>query len=157
MLSIVFICTGNTCRSPMAEWISKKYILELNLQDEIKVASAGVAAWGDAPISQGANRALLRRQVEEADAHRARLVDQAILEEADLILTMSESHRRALIDLYPTYRQKIYNLLDYATGMSGDIADPFGGGDEVYEEAARQIENACRELLFKIKAKLGKS
>ena len=157
MLSIVFICTGNTCRSPMAEWISKKYIRELHLEDEVKVSSAGVAAWGDAPISQGANRALLRRQVEEASAHRARLIDQAILEEADLVLTMSDSHRRSLIDLYPPYHKKIYNLLSYAIGIPGDIADPFGGGDDVYEEAAKQIENACRELLLKIKAQLGKS
>ncbi len=156
MLSIVFICTGNTCRSPMAEWISKKYIRELNLQDEVKVASAGVAAWGEAPISQGANRALLRRQVEEATTHRARLVDESILEEADLVLTMSENHRRTLINLYPPYHKKIYNLLSYATGIPGDIADPFGGGDDIYEEAAKQIENACRDLLLKIKAQLGK-
>ena len=155
MFSVLFVCTGNTCRSPMAEWISKKYMEEFGLTGQVEVTSAGVAAWAGSALSAGASRALARRQIEERGVHAARRFNADMLDQADLVLAMTASQRHSLAREYPQYQHKIHTLSAYALGVEEDIADPYGGDDFSYEAAARQIDEACRGLLRKLRAKLG--
>ncbi|MHB1682130.1 MAG: low molecular weight protein arginine phosphatase [Bacilli bacterium] len=166
MIRILFVCTGNTCRSPMAEYITLRLAKEYNLSDQISVSSAGVAALPGAAISPAAESALNRRGIEHGARHQATRATADRLADADLILTMSAAHKETLSARYPEANGRIHTLLEYVSSLpplpesasdensapvnpsSGvDIADPFGGDEELYELTAVQIETACRRLL----------
>lgn len=140
----------------MAEWMTRKLIQEWGLQDSVQVLSAGISAWEGTPISRGAKEALSRRQVEGHQGHTATQMNKTLLETADLVLTLAESHRIFLLENYPEYHAKIYNFLQYAIGQTADVRDPFGGDSEVYEQTAQQIERACQALAQRISRDLGK-
>ncbi|MFO7154199.1 MAG: low molecular weight protein arginine phosphatase [Caldicoprobacter oshimai] len=155
MKTVLFVCTGNTCRSPMAEALFKD-LAKKNGLDDIKVMSAGLAAIeGDSATPQ-AIEVMERRGVDLSD-HRARNVDASLVEEADLILTMTDRHKSILSSMYPEAASKIHVLKEYVEGGSvkGELAqilDPFGQPVEVYESCARELEEALTKLIEKLKA-----
>ncbi|MHB1629966.1 MAG: low molecular weight protein arginine phosphatase [Bacilli bacterium] len=177
MIRILYVCTGNTCRSPMAEYITLRLAKEYDLSDQIRVSSAGVAALPGAAMAPAAVSALARRGVKNAETHQARRATGDRIANADLILTMSTAHKETLVARYPEARDRIYTLLEYVSSLPPstaadahdgrgapnnrsrgfDIADPFGGGDDVYELTATEIEGACRRLLDHLRTQLGKS
>ncbi|MBU9710850.1 low molecular weight protein arginine phosphatase [Evansella tamaricis] len=106
MKKILFVCTGNTCRSPLAEAIFKKY-----QPSGYEVKSAGVHALEGMAMSEGARTVLSQRGIEEN--HRATTLSKEIMEWADIILTMTENHRRAVIDQFPYIAEKVYSLKEY--------------------------------------------
>jgi len=112
-LRILFVCTGNTCRSPMAEKLAAKMLERLNLGDNIQVMSAGLAALPGEPASSGAFEALRRDGVDLSD-HRAKQLTKRMVEEADLILTMTASQKRHLLELYPMSAGKVFVLKEFA-------------------------------------------
>lgn len=146
-MEILFVCTGNTCRSPLAEAVFKRILAEKGIQG-IKVTSAGIAADPDSPASEGSRMVL--KKPEDLSAHRARQVDQAMLAGADLVLTMTAKHKMILQSQFPYLSAKIHTLGEYAWGQAGDIADPFGGGKEEYLAAREQIEAAVIQLASKL-------
>lgn len=153
MYVILFICTGNTCRSPMAQYLMEKLIVQAGLEGEISVRSAGLSALEGDAMSQGAQTALLRRGAPLIDAHAAQRVTNEHVNTADLVLTMTQSHKRALLDVFPTHKEKIWTLLEYADmRRSLDIEDPYGQEDDVYERTAQQIEEACAIILQKVRS-----
>lgn len=125
---ILFICSGNTCRSPMAEAI---YEHKTGKDAE----SAGLGAVGGAPMSQHAKEALENMGI-IGFSHEAQPVTDGLLERAEAIYCMGKTHKLVLCSARPQYADKIF-LLDTD---GEDVADPYGGYLETYEKCAAQIE-----------------
>lgn len=136
MFRILIVCTGNTCRSPMAEALLKHKIQSENLAEQITVLSAGTFA-GGAAASHNAVKVMRARGL-KLDEHTSRQVSAVLVQAVDLILTMTESHKRLVLSLTPEAAGKIYTLSEFA-GQAGDVLDPFGGSEAMYEKCARQI------------------
>jgi len=130
---ILFVCTGNTCRSPMAEGLLRVMAKRDGL--DLEVQSAGVAAVDGLPMSKHSRDILASRG---ADTHHAsRSLTGTDAEWADLILTMTVSHKRAVIQRYPHTVEKVYTLKEYA------------GDEEEVQELIREKEQFISELQLK--------
>ncbi|WP_442602549.1 low molecular weight protein arginine phosphatase [Paenibacillus sp. KN14-4R] len=112
MLRILFVCTGNTCRSPLAEGLMRKLARDAGM--DVEVRSAGVYAANGGPISS--NSAQILREKGASDAIRSSSVTSDVVQWADLILTMTFSHKNALVQHYPDSVSKTYTLKEYAIG-----------------------------------------
>ena len=145
-MNILFVCTGNTCRSPMAAALFNKLAVEKNL--DVRIESAGLFAMDGLTASDGARRAMKKFGIDLSE-HRAKSITQELLEQSDLVLTMTEGHKDKLLPYAP---QKVKTLAEYA-GVSDDIADPFGGNNEVYEACAEELWRT----LLKVAEKIGNS
>lgn len=143
MTNILFVCTGNTCRSPLAEVL----FLFKNNDDRFQVKSAGIQAIDGMPMSEGSKRALQKRGIEEE--HTAQSVTEDLIRWADLILTMTFSHKKTLIKQYPQLVDKIFTLKEYVL----DDKDIVAKLEQVNEHMA-QIEIKRSTFLSKNKEKL---
>lgn len=140
-MRVLFVCTGNTCRSPMAEGLARK-IFSSNIQAE----SAGLAAWeGDSASSQALE--VLREKGINLTSHRARRVRWEILAEADWIIPMTADQEKRLLTMFPEFSSKIKRLGAWNTEVEDyDILDPWGGTVEVYHKSAKDIESLIRKV-----------
>lgn len=152
MKKVLFVCTGNTCRSSMAEGIFKKILQDLGKQDEIQVDSCGIfARVGDA-ASPNAIKVLKNEGIDISD-HRTKPMTKQSLDEADLILTMTKSHKNYILDLFPYTKGKVYVLGEFAEGKGDeefDVSDPFGGDEKVYKQAAEEIKQYLQKVLQRL-------
>jgi len=144
--SVVFVCTGNTCRSPMAEHLYLRLSREAGLPRT--AASAGVAAAGGAPLSRGAAAALTARGISSAP-HQARRVDKSMLDSADAVYVMERSHRDSLISLFPESAAKIVVLREDAGLLPSDVEDPVGTDAAEYQACASSIEEALKIIVLR--------
>ncbi|KGA97043.1 protein tyrosine phosphatase [Alkalihalobacillus alcalophilus ATCC 27647 = CGMCC 1.3604] len=140
---ILFICTGNTCRSPLAEILLKE-----KAGSQFDVQSAGIYAFPGSPASAGTTEVLEKRNL-KADEHLSQALTLDLVDWADVVLTMTESHRQQLISQYPEHEIKTYSLTSFVEEV-GDISDPFGGPVEVYEQTAQQLEYLLHKLIKKL-------
>lgn len=136
-MNVLIVCTGNTCRSPMGEGILKSMIKN---GDNINVLSAGVFAADGERASKNAVIALSDMNI-DISGHVSHSVNSDVVDEADLILTMTNSHKSALLTMYPEAQGKTYTVCEYA-GINGEIADPYGQSLDVYK--------SCAEMLYKV-------
>ena len=136
---ITFVCTGNTCRSPMAEAVARRLVADRGMSG-VTVDSAGTHAGPGRPASEGA-RAVATAAGLDLEAHRSRLLTEDRVAESDLLLCMTAGHLRHAEALGGAGRSR---LLAEMAGEGGDVHDPFGGSTEVYaavlEEIARLVD-----------------
>lgn len=146
-MKVLIVCTGNTCRSPMAEGILK-YLAKKNNID-IQVKSAGISAFDGDNISKNAILALRNIDLDISD-YKSTLAHEELVNEADLILTMGKSHKEILINRFPSSKEKTFLLNEYSFEIHKDIEDPFGGNLREYERARDEIYKALEEIVRKI-------
>lgn len=139
---ILFVCTGNTCRSPMAACMARALLAENN-KDWVQVDSRGLAAAEGEPASENA-QIVMERMGLDLSAHRARQLTGEDLAKADLIVTMTEAHKRALLAVRS---QGVVTLKELA-GEQGDIVDPFGGSLDRYMDCAEEIYRCLQPLPY---------
>lgn len=142
-MKILFVCTGNTCRSAMAAAMMNDIAVKNDL--DILIDSAGVFAEIGGRATDEAVRAMAKREI-DLTSHRTKPLTDELIDMADLILVMTAAHKQ-LID--GIARGKAKTLLEYA-GYDGDIPDPFGGDDEEYEETANKIYDALVDIAEKL-------
>lgn len=151
---ILLVCSGNTCRSPMAGAILRDLLAQRAGQ---RAATFVVETAGtDAYPGQQANAeaiAVMREQGLDLGGHLTRRLDAAMVAEADLILTMDRSHKQAVLRLHPRAAEKTFTLFEYAHSEPGkDVEDPFGRGREVYRATAAELRRALAAVVDKLLA-----
>ena len=139
---ITFVCTGNTCRSPMAEAIARQIIADRRLGG-VTVASAGTAAWPGAPASDGATEAAASVGL-SLESHMSMLLTQEVVASSGLLLCMDEHHVRRAEELGAAGRAC---LLTEMAGESGVVEDPFGGSRKTYAATLSQLDRLVRAIL----------
>ena len=147
-MKVLVICTGNTCRSPMAEGIFKSLIKENSLDFEI--SSAGTDAYDGDSVTNHAEMALKKMGIDISN-HKSKLVHRDLIERVDLVLTMTKSHKETIIKKFPEAKNKVFLLNEYAFEEFKDVVDPFGGTIIDYEKARDEIYTAAEEIVRKFK------
>jgi len=136
---VLFVCTGNTCRSPMAEGLCRAILAE---RTDYEVASAGVAAYPGQPMSPETASILKQHGVATAD-FASRPVERPLLEHATHVFAMTHGHLRALEDQYPHLADKFYLVTEFADipgrGVGADVPDPIGMGRRAYRQVAEVL------------------
>jgi protein-tyrosine phosphatase len=147
-LTVLFVCTGNTCRSPIAEQIFNEQARGLSAH----AFSAGLDAKSGSPINPQAANALNQLGYKPTE-HSSTSVSTEEVEEADVILTFREDQKNELGQRFPTAIRKLFTISEYANGeQSQDVLDPYGKSDEVYRETAETIDSLVKVIVSSLKA-----
>ena len=145
--SVLFVCTGNTCRSPMAEGLFRKAVEN---RGDFEVMSAGVAAYpGDAANPETIK--LLSSRGISLDGFSSQPVSPELVEQATHIFAMTSGHLEALENLFPDYTDKFFLACEFVDipgrGVASDVPDPIGRGRKAYEETAKTLDLAIPTLI----------
>lgn len=153
MRRVLFVCTGNQCRSAAAVPILQSLAREVGL--EVEITSAGTHAWHDIP-AQATTIEAASLEGYDLHAHRSRPVTKALLDQADVVLAMARDHVAWLGACYPEDQHRVFLFKPYCEGRDSataadDIPDPVGAPLPVHVTCVRQIEGALRQLVARWK------
>lgn len=147
MQRVLFVCTGNTCRSPMAEAILKNK----NLPD-IEVRSAGIYAVNGSDASGHAKQVLAENNIQHG--HRSTALTGNEVAWATIILTMTAAHKAAILQQFPDAAGKIFTLKEFSGEKEHlDVVDPFGGDIETYRHTYQQLDTLIHAAIDRLKKK----
>ncbi len=149
---LLFVCSGNTCRSPLAHALAEREMTTLGWRVEVR--SAGVGAISGEPASEG-SLVVGRRHGLDLGGHRSRVVDDALIDWADLILVMSTSHLLRLAEFGAAGKAALLDAFGRGDEADADdlgvgVPDPFGGDHEAYEETYRTLEDLVGKALRRL-------
>lgn len=139
-MNILFVCTGNTCRSAMAEAVAKSIFPK----DEYNIMSAGLSVIENQPASENAVLAAeaLGFNLKE---HKAKQITPSLIKEADIVLTMTSGHKQAIANACNSAGIPVFTLAEYAGHGSEDVTDPYGCDLEIYEECIEKLRQYITE------------
>lgn len=150
-MRLLFLCTGNTCRSPLAEVLARREAIERGLA-EVEVTSAGTSAWDGAPASDGALLVALERSL-DLSGHRAQQLTREMVQSADVVLAMGPHHLERAEALGGEGKSHLLTAFA-AGGRSGNaINDPFGGELEQYRETLTELQGEIRRVFDRLTAR----
>ena len=149
---VLFVCTGNICRSPSAEGVLRKMADDAGLHDRLQIDSVGIGHWhvGAAPDPRAIEAAGRRGYI--LDGQRARQIDRRDFQRYDLVIAMDRGHREQLDRLCPhglSGRIRLFTEF-VGDGTPGDVPDPYYGDDAGFETMMDLIEAGCRGLLAEL-------
>ena len=154
---ILFVCTGNICRSPVAEAVFAHFAQQAGRADEFELDSAGTGGWHAGELPDPRSRAVAQKHGLTL-THRARQVARTDFMDFDLLIIMDREHRQDLLtfaSLTPAQRAKVKLLREWDPKADGDldVPDPYYDGPEGFEQMYEMIERSARELLKSIPKK----
>lgn len=151
---LCFVCTGNICRSPMAEVIFRELVREAGLAHAVRIQSAGTGEWHVGEQADPRTRAALERVGYSGESHRAKQFEAEWFDDFDLIITFDRGQLRILRTWADTEDQRaiIRPLLSFMPDKptSTEVPDPYYGDDEHFDEVRDMIDSACRGLFAQI-------
>jgi protein-tyrosine-phosphatase len=146
-MNLLFVCSGNTCRSALAEALARKIAARRGIT-ELNVSSAGTNAWDNAPATDEALLVGMERDI-DLTGHRARKLTPAIVSEADLIFVMTPGHLDPVKQMGG--RGKAHVIDEYGSGTANQgISDPYGGDLETYRHTADLLEWELEKLFDRL-------
>ncbi|WP_431029067.1 low molecular weight protein arginine phosphatase [Lysinibacillus sp. LZ02] len=139
-MNIYFVCTGNTCRSPMAEAILKSRSLP-----NVNVKSAGIYALEGGEMSENAREVLMQENIPHQ--HVSKQINEQDVQWANLILTMTSAHKDMILRTFEEAKGKTYTLKEYVTPYSSqDVFDPFGGDLTTYKQTYQELKRLIEQF-----------
>jgi len=139
MPSILFVCSANQCRSPMAEALFKSILEDAGVRSDWRVESAGAWAYPNVPATDLARQAMRDRGLDIED-HRAQTVTEDLIDQFGLVLVMEDRHRRFLQNQFPAYADRV-RLFSGIVDRKDDIADPVTGTLDTYRATIKQMQS----------------
>ncbi|MFI9823167.1 low molecular weight protein-tyrosine-phosphatase [Streptomyces sp. NPDC052013] len=154
---VCFVCTGNICRSPMAESVFRARVAEAGLDGLVEVDSAGTGGWHEGDGADPRAVAVLEEHGYDA-GHTARQFDPSWFPRLDLVIALDAGHLRALRRLAPTERDadkvRLLRSYDPAAGGDLDVPDPYYGDADGFDECLEMVEAASTGLLASVREQL---
>lgn len=151
MIRVVFVCTGNICRSPTAEAVLRHQLAEAGLDDAVLVSSAGTGGWHVGEDADPRSLQALRSRGYDLQ-HTARQFEPHWFDDHDLVVALDRSHQRDLRALRPGAEVRL--LREWDPEGPGDVPDPYYGGAQGFAEVLDMVERSCEQMVEDLRGRL---